>query len=388
MNLAAPPTRRLPESVPAHLRALAPGDYERWLHEGYVVVKNAIPRSLAERVGQEILDFAGVDSGNPATWPTESVMGMVEMHGSPGQWLARTQPRVHGAFADLWDHEAIEVTINRANCNVPVSEAFQRDDMLHWDLDIALEQHNPAIQVTLALSDAGEDDGTFVCAPGTHRLVQQWRAAGQPGPRPEPEDFLQRDDVSVVKVPVEAGDLVAWRMDLLHGNGANRGERLRLAAYLSMAPAGYVRTNHLGLEPRSEVSRLDTIDCWRLSPWLPALARTLGATQAAVEHWAKQQSNDPDQPGPLPAPTNGASALSDAQRERLNELLSQLAGVPERPNPSGRARSGGAAGYLRTLNYCRDVAHLITAETGLPITVEPPVVLDALGRRIIGLEPW
>lgn len=379
---------RLPSEIPEKLRVLRREEYASWMRDGYIVVKNAVPRALAESIGREILEFTGADPSEPDTWPRESVLGMVSMVVSPGQWAARTHSRLQQAISDLWGQEAVEVTPNRSNCNIPVSDSFKRDDVLHWDLYIDREDLNPSIQMTLALSDAGEDDGTFVCAPGTHHLVQEWREQGMPGIRPEPEDFLKREDVHMVKVPVQAGDLVAWRMDLLHGNGANRGGRVRLATYISAGPAGCVRTNGAGNELRSEVCRLNTIDSWELSPWLPALANALGSTQAAVESWASAQCDENDQQPAPPLPFGETGLLNSSQRESIIDILKSLPPTPSRPNLDGKAQSGAAASTVRTLLYCRDACRLITAHTGVEIPVADPPELDMLGKKIIGLHSW
>lgn len=259
--------------------------------------------------------------------------------------------------------------------------------MLHWDMDLAHPEFNPAIQVAVALSDAEEADGTFICVPGSHREVYAWRAAGQPGGKPEPEDILRNPGMSPIRVPLKAGDMVCWSQALIHGNGANTGERLRLATYISMGPRGTVRGNAGGLERSSHVSRLDTIDCWEKSPWLPALARALGCAPATVEAWAKARSANQGNNEALPSTPGDGSLLSPPQRERVNAVLTHVTPTPPRPDAGDGARSGMARDVLRTLDYCRAVCLTIRSVTGLQVPVEKPAPLDALGSRMIGLEP-
>ena len=40
----------------------------------------------------------------------------------------------------------------------------------------------------------------------------------------------------IVRVPLRAGEIVIWKSTLLHGNGRNTSERVRLAQYVSMNP--------------------------------------------------------------------------------------------------------------------------------------------------------
>ncbi|MGF1451762.1 MAG: hypothetical protein ACFB21_06780 [Opitutales bacterium] len=98
----------LPDRVPERLRLLTPESYQRWLDDGYIVIPQAIPNGLADAVAAEILDFAGIDPHDQSTWYSANTMGMVEMYASHHEWLARTSPRVHDAFADLWGCASIE----------------------------------------------------------------------------------------------------------------------------------------------------------------------------------------------------------------------------------------------------------------------------------------
>ncbi len=54
-------------------------------------------------------------------------------------------------------------------------------------------------------------------------------------------------------VPMEAGDLVIWDNKLLHGNGYNKSDRIRMAQYITMHPEQY----------HDEAKRQERIRLWQ-----------------------------------------------------------------------------------------------------------------------------
>jgi ectoine hydroxylase-related dioxygenase (phytanoyl-CoA dioxygenase family) len=106
--------------------------------------------------------------------------------------------------------------------------------MVHWDLDSSAPPKGLKVQGVLYLTDTDEDQGTFQCVPGFHRLFEEW-VKTQPADRD-----LRRPDLEgleVRKIPGRAGDLLIWHSMLPHGNSRNTSDRPRLAQYITMSPA-------------------------------------------------------------------------------------------------------------------------------------------------------
>ena len=105
------------------------------------------------------------------------------------------------------------------------------------------------IQSSVALLDQTENDGCFVCWPGSHHEHQAitkgtWRGRHDWVPLFEAElDLLRAKGYSRQYVRVHAGDMILWRSDLAHSGALPAPDRLGLAtscravAYVSMLPA-------------------------------------------------------------------------------------------------------------------------------------------------------
>jgi ectoine hydroxylase-related dioxygenase (phytanoyl-CoA dioxygenase family) len=92
------------------------------------------------------------------------------------------------------------------------------------------------LSLLVAQADTSATGGSFQCVPGFHREFASWAAAQQlaPGERLNASSLSER----AVQIPGRKGDLLIWHSALPHGNGRNTDSSPRLAAYLSMWPAG------------------------------------------------------------------------------------------------------------------------------------------------------
>ena len=101
------------------------------------------------------------------------------------------------------------------------------------------------IQSSTALLDQTEDDGCFLCWPGSHvhhpRIAQgTYRGRANWFPLTDAELVSLRDaGLEMRRVPVKAGDVILWRSDLAHAGALPIGERtsFRAVAYTAMLPA-------------------------------------------------------------------------------------------------------------------------------------------------------
>ena len=197
---------------------------------------------------------------DPETWyaPPRAEMkmkeltntGMVEVYNHQYLWDNRQTPKVHQAFADIWGTEKLWVTIDRANLNLPIRPGYEYKGFIHWDYDPETKPQN--VQGVLALADQTDENmGGFQCVPELYRTYETWKLT-------QPEDRNHfRPDVTgfeIVKVPMDAGDLLIFNSMLPHGIRVNNsGNKVRMAQYISMMPAE---------EDNEELRE------WRISSWM------------------------------------------------------------------------------------------------------------------------
>ncbi len=226
------------------LRVLSEADWRFWIENGYVVVKNAVPRENAERLAALLWEFEEKDPNDPATWyaPPRAEMrmkeligsGMVELYNHPYEWDNRQHPRVYDAFVDIWGTEKLWVTIDRANLNFPMRPGHEFKGFIHWDYDPETKPVN--VQGVLALADQTDENmGGFQCVPELYRNYETWKLT-----QPADRDRFKPDvtGLPLVKVKLEAGDLLIFNSLLAHGIRPNlTQDKVRIAQYISMMPA-------------------------------------------------------------------------------------------------------------------------------------------------------
>ncbi|MFM8349163.1 MAG: phytanoyl-CoA dioxygenase family protein [Bacteroidota bacterium] len=246
------------------LRLLSEEDWAFWKHNGYIVIRNAVPREQCERLASFLWEFEEKNPSDPSTWytPPRAEMqmkeltntGMVEVYNHQYLWDNRQSPKVHAAFADIWGTEKLWVTIDRANLNLPIRPGYDYKAFIHWDYDPETKPEN--VQGVLALADQDDENmGGFQCIPELFRNYDTWKLT-----QPADRNRFQPDTTGFepVKVKMKAGDLLIFNSMLAHGIRANRsGNKVRLAQYISMMPAQ---------EDNDELRN------WRINSWRDRIA--------------------------------------------------------------------------------------------------------------------
>ena len=228
------------------LRVLSEEDWAFWKYNGYIVIKNAVPRAQALATRDFLWEFEDKKADDQSTWYTaaraEMQMkelagtGMVEVYNNQYLWNNRQVQKVYDTFVDLWGTEKLWVTIDRANLNFPIRPGFEYKAFIHWDYDPDTKPQN--VQGVLALNDQMDENmGGFQCIPWLFRNYETWKTT-QPADRnnfrPDVSDLQEK----IVKVPLEAGDLVIWDSRQPHGiRGNYSDDKVRVAQYISMMPA-------------------------------------------------------------------------------------------------------------------------------------------------------
>lgn len=243
------------------LRVLSEADWQHWITRGYVIVRQAVPMANVERLVDLLWRFDEKDPAKPETWYApqrrEHTMtelnntGMLEIYNHQLLWDNRQEPRVYGAFVDIWDREDLWVTIDRANLNPPKQVKGNPNGFIHWDIDTSIEPLPVGVQGVLSLQKQDGDVGGFQCIPWLFEHHQQWVET-----QPTDRDPMHPDTtgLDVINIEMEPGDLLIFNSLLAHGVRPNHsGDRVRMAQYISMHPA----------EESNEDEKQERIRLWR-----------------------------------------------------------------------------------------------------------------------------
>lgn len=248
------------------LRVLSDTDWEFWKHNGYIVVNNAISKEHAKKTADFIWEFDEKDPNNTKTWyaPPRAEMkmkeltgtGMVEVYNHQYLWNNRQTQRVYDAFVDVWGTERLWVTIDRANLNFPLPLGEDKKGFIHWDYDPETRPQN--VQGVLALADQEDTTmGGFQCIPWLYRNYDSWKLT-QPVDRDRFQPNLDGLEDKIVKVKMQAGDLLIFKSTEPHGIRPNKSkDKVRIAQYISMMPAE---------EDNEELKN------WRINSWKNRIA--------------------------------------------------------------------------------------------------------------------
>lgn len=234
------------EATSESLQVLSIEDWKHWVTEGYVVVKNAVPREQALKTAAFLWEFEEKDPSNPESWYTQARAemqmkelagtGMVEVYNHQYLWENRQMEKVHKAFADIWGTEELWVTIDRANLNFPMRPGHEYKGFIHWDYDPETKPQN--VQGVLALADQTDPTmGGFQCIPWLYRNYDEWKLT-QPTDRNRFKPDVSGLEDKIVKVSMNAGDLLIFNSLQPHGIRPNTSkDKVRMAQYISMMPA-------------------------------------------------------------------------------------------------------------------------------------------------------
>ena len=245
------------------LRVLSEEDWQFWIDNGYIVIKNAVPKEQAKKTANFLWEFEEKDPNNINTWyeaPRAEMQmkelagtGMVECYNNQHLWNNRMSQKVYDSFVDIWGTEKLWVTIDRANLNFPIRDGYEYNAFIHWDYDP--DEYPVNVQGVLALEDQTDENmGGFQCVPELYRDFHTWKLT-----QPKDRDKFKPDitGFNPVKVKMEAGDLLIFNSLLAHGIRLNKSNKVRIAQYISMMPAE---------EDNSELRD------WRVNSWRNRIA--------------------------------------------------------------------------------------------------------------------
>lgn len=220
---------------PSAQPALSPADLAFWDEQGYVIVHDAVSVGHCRAAIEAICEFLRADLSRPDTWygGAQGHSIWIPLLHHPALDANRASPRVHRAFAQLWNREDIWVNVDQAGMNPPERPGWTfPGPHLHWDVSLA--QPLPfGLQGILYLADTAANQGAFTCVPGFHRRIERWLDSLPPGADPRAQDFTS----AAVPIAGRAGDLVIWHHALPHGSSPNRATLPRFVQYMVGRPS-------------------------------------------------------------------------------------------------------------------------------------------------------
>ena len=266
-----------------NLRVLTIDQWNFWIENGYVVIKNAVSRKQAKKTAEFIWEFDDKDPNDPSTWYAKARAememkelagtGMVEVYNNQVLWDNRQTKRVYDSFVDIWGTDKLWTTIDRANLNFPIRPGFEYKGFIHWDYDPDTKPQN--VQGVLALADQTDlEMGGFQCIPWLYRNYDTWKLS-QPEDRNKFQPDISGLEGEIVKVSLEAGDLLIFNSTLPHGIRPNNSkDKVRIAQYISMMPA--------------QEDDTDLVN-WRINSWRNRIAPEGYAFPGDPRNWEQKR---------------------------------------------------------------------------------------------------
>lgn len=224
------------ESVQASPAVLTDDDLAFWETHGYVVLRQAVCEEVRRSVEQVIYAHVEATPDDRESWYRRGGRHriMVELIQHPALEAARRSPRIHKAFAQLWNTADLWVSADRCGFHPPqrADYPFPGPD-LHWDVNFA-QPLSFETQGILYLTDTPAEQGALTLVPGFHKRLPDWLAELPPGADPQQQDL---HSLGSMPVAAGAGDMVIWHAWLPHGSRPNLGERPRVVQYINMMPS-------------------------------------------------------------------------------------------------------------------------------------------------------
>jgi hypothetical protein len=224
---------------------------EFFKNNGYVLVKNAVPKELCQQTVERIFAFMGKSPEDREGWytPAEGMeayfedqeRGMLPFFQDQTLWDNRMYPKVYEVFKELIGEEKLWVSLDRVNMKLPKKATHQQlnESFIHWDMNTSnlsfpLQLPSGKLQGVLYLADTAANQGGFQCVPSIFRNLEEFLKS-------QPDDRNPRisniEGYEIMHFPGEAGDLLIWDVLLPDGNGENLSNEIRFAQYITMYPA-------------------------------------------------------------------------------------------------------------------------------------------------------
>lgn len=210
-----------------------------WKENGYIIIKNAVPREDCDAAIQVICDYIGIERDNPNTWykhhPSRQGI-MVQLFQHPVLQKNRESEVIRLAYEHLWQRKDIWLNTDRVGFNPPETSSWNfPGPNLHWDCK--LEPPIPfGTQGILYLADTEANQGAFTLVPGFQHHVDDWIRTLPVNKQPHQMDLYALGPIPIV---ASAGDFIIWHKGLPHGSSPNRSAKPRFVQYINYQPGDF-----------------------------------------------------------------------------------------------------------------------------------------------------
>ena len=210
-------------------------DLKKWDEEGYVILKEAIPKEDCQKTVDFICDEIGIDLNDTNSWYANHPLKqgiMIQLFNHQILDKNRLSKVIRLAFEQLWRKKNLVVSMDRVSFNPPetLENQFEGPN-LHWD--VSLKRPIPyGIQGLLYLNDIEENQGAFTVIPGFHKIIHSWLDTIKTDPREI--NLLNHFDEK--PIAGKAGDFIFWNHCLPHGSRPNHASYPRFVQYINYQP--------------------------------------------------------------------------------------------------------------------------------------------------------
>ncbi|CAN5383036.1 hypothetical protein BH09BAC6_BH09BAC6_29630 [soil metagenome] len=208
-----------------------------WDENGYIILRNAVPKEDCEKTIETICRFIEIDRNDPSTWykPHPSRQGiMVQLFQDHMLEKNRNTNAIRSAYEQLWSRTDLWVSADRVGFNPPETKEWKfPGPRLHWDVEVKLPIPF-SLQGLLYLSDTAANQGAFSLVPGFHNRIDGWINNLPKGTNPATEDLKA---LGCIPIAANAGDFIIWHQALPHGSSPNTAKKPRFVQYITYGPA-------------------------------------------------------------------------------------------------------------------------------------------------------
>lgn len=250
------------------------GDFRDDLfRDGYVVVKNVIPRERALAYQQKAFDWlksfgTDLDLNNPDTWvadnlPVQSKINTFSQYGVSHEkfmWDARLEPGVIDAFAKIWGTDELLVSFDALNITFPNRKDRPRKPSWEHVDQSPFRKGMHCVQGIVNLSEAGPNDGGLMVYPRSHLYNEEFFELQTDKSEWTPRDmylfsrenveWFQSKGLKPYKVCAEPGDLILWESRLVHygDEPSPLSNVIRTVIYVAYTPARLAKEEALKMK--------------------------------------------------------------------------------------------------------------------------------------------
>ncbi|REF28924.1 ectoine hydroxylase-related dioxygenase (phytanoyl-CoA dioxygenase family) [Xenorhabdus cabanillasii] len=212
-----------------------------WDDNGYIIIESAVSRQQVQKTVNAIFDFLEMDQRKTSDFYDENIrlrsgidkMGRIPFYHHQTLWDNRQSEVIYSVYEKIFGIAELLVSIDRVNMNPPVTEKWQYEGFIHWDIDVSKRPLERKIQGLLSLTDDDGDSGGFQCVPGFHKTIYHWLSQQ---PKGYNSRFPDTSEMKIESIPLKAGDYVIFDGTLPHGNQPNTSDKPRLAQYFCYFP--------------------------------------------------------------------------------------------------------------------------------------------------------